>query len=278
MIKASVMQSTFKYKNPVQKFSKMTCIIGGRCSNGVVLAADRKIVDEDTRDVIYRQKIYQYYYPIVVGSSGDIDPFDNFRREALRAAQNIRPHTSSDLTSHVYQISGIISTFATTKDAGPQKSVIDLYPYLEKLSEIIRKYKTRYPPYNFDVILAAQTQEKRAYLEYIDSSGLPSDIYDSYKILGSGNIVANAFLKSVWSKDITMEDFGELCYFIIKYFDKFEIDYTVGLGGMKPQIWFIPDDLTKQVTEADESTLNKYDKNSDSIFQNLKRYGFKKLV
>lgn len=75
-----------------------------------------------------------------------------------------------------------------------------------------------------------------------------------------------------------MEDFGELCYFIIKYFDKFEIDYTVGLGGMKPQIWFIPDDLTKRVAEADEPTLNKYDKNFDSIFQNLKQYGFKKLV
>jgi hypothetical protein len=138
------------------------------------------------------------------------------------------PNTSPDLTSHVYQISGIVSTFATATDAAPQKSVIDLYPYLEKLSGIIRKYKTTYT-----VILAAQTQEKRAYLEYIDYSGLPSDIY---KILGSGNIVANAFMKSVWSKDITMEYFGELCYFIIKYFDKFEIDYTVGLGEMKPQI------------------------------------------
>jgi 20S proteasome alpha/beta subunit len=70
------MQSRLKYKKPVQKFSKMTCIIGGRCSNGVVLAADRKIVDEDTRDVTSREKIYQYYYPIVVGSSGHIDPFD----------------------------------------------------------------------------------------------------------------------------------------------------------------------------------------------------------
>ena len=48
---------------------------------------------------------------------------------------------------------------------------------------------------------------------------------------------------------------GKLCYFIIKYFDKFEQDYTVGLGGMKQQIWFIPDDLTKRVAEADESTL-----------------------
>jgi hypothetical protein len=79
----------------------------------------------------------------------------------------------------------------------------------------------------------------------------------------------------MWSNNISMEDFGELCYFIIKYFDNFEIDYTVGLGGMKPQIWFIPDN--GHVGEADELTLIRYDKNSDNIFHNLKQYGIKKL-
>ena len=73
-----------------------------------------------------------------------------------------------------------------------------------------------------------------------------------------------------------MDDFGGLCYFIIKYFDKFEIDYTVGLGGMKPQIWFIPDD--GQVGEADELTLIRYDKNSYNIFHNLNQHGIKKLI
>jgi 20S proteasome alpha/beta subunit len=255
----------------------MTCIISGKCSDGVVLSADRKIVDEDTRDVTYRQKLYQYYNPIVVGSSGHIGPFDNFRREALKAAQNITPETSIDLKSQ-YEISGIVHAYQTTTHARPQKSVINLYPYIEKLSEIIRKYKTKYSTYDFDVIFAAQTQEKGAFLEYIDISGLPSDIYDSYKILGTGNIVANAFLKSIWSKNISMDDFGELCYFIIKYFDKFEIDYTIGLGGIKPQIWFVPDDLSKQVAEADESTLGNYEKHSNRIFENLKQYGIKQLL
>jgi hypothetical protein len=46
---------------------------------------------------------------------------------------------------------------------------------------------------------------------------------------------------------------------------------------MKPQIWFVPDDLDKQVMEADESILNKYEKNSNDIFGNLK-YGIKKLL
>ena len=66
--------------------------------------------------------------------------------------------------------------------------------------------------------------------------------------------------------------------FIIKYFDKFEIDYTIGLGGMTPQIWFVPDDLNKKVMEADELTLNRYEGNSNNIFVNLKKYGIKKLL
>jgi len=61
--------------------SPMICVISGRYLDGVVLSADRKIVDEDTRDVVYRPKLYQYYHPIVVGSSDHVGPFDNFRRK-----------------------------------------------------------------------------------------------------------------------------------------------------------------------------------------------------
>ena len=67
-----------------------------------------------------------------------------------------------------------------------------------------------------------------------------------------------------------------MCYFIIKYFDIYEVDYMVGLGGMKPQIWFVPDD--KPVVEATESTLDKYESNSNTIFGNLKKCGIKKLL
>ena len=73
-----------------------------------------------------------------------------------------------------------------------------------------------------------------------------------------------------------MDDFGEVCYFVIKYIDKFEIAYKVGLGGIKPQIWFIPD--IGQIAEADELTHIRNDKKSDSIFQNLKQHGIRKLA
>ena len=72
-------------------------------------------------------------------------------------------------------------------------------------------------------------------ISWVDNNGLASDTL-TIKVLNSGNVVANAFLKSWWSKDMNADDFGELCYFIIKYFDKYERDYKVGLGRMKPQI------------------------------------------
>ena len=90
---------------------------------------------------------------------------------------------------------------------------------------------------------------------------MQSDIYN-YKILGSGNIVTNALLKVLWHKDITMEDFGEVCHFIISYFHRLEIDYKIGLSGMKPQIWFVPNDLDTTVQLINNEALNKYEERS----------------
>lgn len=262
----------------LQRQPRMTCIISARCSNGVVFVADRKIVNEYTRDVEYRAKLYPYYYPIVVGSSGDVDPFDSFQREALDAAQKIKPEISPPLATYNYQISGIIHVMPTELfQDSTHESVLNLHPYLEKLAGIITKYRKRYRT-NFDVLFAAQTQERGAVLQYIDQEGFPSDILNRYKIIGSGEIVANALLKPLWHKDLPMEQFAEVAYFIIKYFDKFEIDYKVGLGGMKPQVWFIPDNLKQAVKEADSETLDNYEINTDQMLENFTKYGLKLLM
>jgi 20S proteasome alpha/beta subunit len=36
----------------------MTCIIGGKCKDGIVLIADRKITDEETNQVEYKEKLF----------------------------------------------------------------------------------------------------------------------------------------------------------------------------------------------------------------------------
>ena len=186
------------------------CVISGRCLDGVILSAERKIVDEDNRHVAYRPKLYQYYHPIIVGSSDHVGPFDNFRREALETAQSVTPQTSLDLNKHGYEISGIVQVGPTSSGVVPQKSVINLYPYIEKLSEIIRKYKSKYRSYDFDVIFATQIQGRGAFLEYIDDTGLPSDIYDSYKILGYWRYCNKCFPKIDVVKENDYERFHRI--------------------------------------------------------------------
>jgi hypothetical protein len=34
---------------------------------------------------------------------------------------------------------------------------------------------------------------------------------------------------------------AELGYFAIQYIEQLKLDHTVGLGGQKPQIWYMPD-------------------------------------
>ena len=77
---------------------------------------------------------------------------------------------------------------------------------------------------------------------------------------------------------MTMNEFAEFAYFIIKYFDRFEIDYKVGLGGRKPQVWFVPDDLEQKVREADPNTIKNYEVGSNQMLENITKYGFKSLL
>jgi 20S proteasome alpha/beta subunit len=55
-----------KCEKGVVKKHRMTTIIGGKCTDGVVLIADRKVIHHDDRDT-YRDKIFSPYYPIAIG-------------------------------------------------------------------------------------------------------------------------------------------------------------------------------------------------------------------
>jgi hypothetical protein len=53
-------------------------------------------------------------------SSGHIEAFDDFRREALQAAKNIPGSSSSDLKSCDYQISGIVHLLPSIRAIVPE--------------------------------------------------------------------------------------------------------------------------------------------------------------
>lgn len=77
--------SELKYRKPLKKHPKMTCIIGGKCNDGVVLVADKKIINPETSIYEFREKLFifqkdYFFYPIVVGSSGTVPLHKKFKR------------------------------------------------------------------------------------------------------------------------------------------------------------------------------------------------------
>lgn len=122
----------------------MICIIGGKCKDGIVLAADWKVISDDG-SIGFKKKIFMDYYPVVVASSGYTIQLGNFRREVKEAAQSFLPQSVSD-------ISGGFSTYPIEDEDRP---TIMIYPYLDKLKEIVRKYKKE-----SNRLVAIQTKDK----------------------------------------------------------------------------------------------------------------------
>ena len=62
----------------------MTCIIGGKCSDGIVLVSDSKITYED-HPPSYGNKLDTHFYQVVTGGAGagSIDLYDTFKIHAL---------------------------------------------------------------------------------------------------------------------------------------------------------------------------------------------------
>lgn len=237
----------------------MTCIIGGKCKDGVVLVADRKVTDEETGQVEYREKLFIFqkdffYYLIVIGSSGTIGLYDKFKREAVERLEKINPPSfDSKGFDHVgfdTSVSGTIYPYTSMDTTSRQ---VILHPYLEGLEDIIKRYKSKNAGI-FDVLFAAQVKYRGAILSYITKNGLSEDV-DKHKVIGSAEIAANVFLKIINPNDMTMDRFGKLGFFIIKFIEERGIDNKVGVGKGEPQIYFIPNE--GHLIQADSNFLEE---------------------
>jgi hypothetical protein len=98
------LSSSIKYGEQVKKNPKLTCIIGGRCKEGVILAGDWKITNDD-RTFEFNKKVFMDYYPVVIASSGYTTQLRNFRREAKEASQNLISQPSSNISGPIHHLS-----------------------------------------------------------------------------------------------------------------------------------------------------------------------------
>jgi 20S proteasome alpha/beta subunit len=228
----------------------MTRIIGARCIDGVVLIGDRKIVNHDN-SFDFRDKLFMVYYPIVVGLAGETLPFEDVKREALEMAQRSLTIQSSKTEPEILpldfkNISGIARVYPTSDTSTPR---LEIYQYLDKLGGVIKRHVKEYP---FEALVSAQTEDRGSLLFHFDIYGNHSDQHE-FIVTGDGRTQAIVLLKPLWNKKMSMNEFTQLAYFIIKYIDRFSLNNTVGLGGLKPQVYFVPD--KGNVEEASPSNI-----------------------
>jgi 20S proteasome alpha/beta subunit len=92
---------------------------------------------------------------------------------------------------------------------------------------------------SFDVLVGTAYKDKVSSLTYINAYGSPETVED-YKAIGMGSEYAKAYLEKTWNPQMTMEQFAELEYFIIRCIEKFRLDGSVGLDDENPQVWYLP--------------------------------------
>lgn len=218
----------------------MTYILGSRCSDGVVLVADRKFTFECRPNFLYEDKIISELQGIIIAFSADRGTFELFRTR-LRTAVTGDPNMSKD------------------------EFIIVISEIMENLSKKYHCGKRQ-----FDALVATGGVDRRAILRYFHNDGRFETI-TTVKALGRGNAYGSIFLDKLWLSTMNMEKVAELGTFIIKCIERFELDTAVGFGDTRPQFWFVPDlsdddyeisnreRLWEQLDKATDNDINSFE-------------------
>ncbi len=224
----------------------MTYILGSRCSDGVLLVADRKIVENDGSKELFEEKIWVDASEIVTAASGSTVLYRKFR---------------SNVLDYVNERKGGLGLQSFTKE-------------LERIvSELNRGYGERVAGGGLEVLVALKHVSGEWILKIVDQYAVGDDVL-RYRAIGTGSPYGSVFM-NYWRNDLTMEQVAGLGYFIIKYIEKLKLDAGVGVGDGKPRIWFMPhkeephranfkflDELEAKTQER----LSAHGKHLDSLF------------
>jgi 20S proteasome alpha/beta subunit len=229
----------------------MTFILGSRCSDGVVLVADRKMtITNEVQSVSleYKPKLFGILRHVIFGSSGSTDTFEFFRDYVMDYVSSHKDVTIDNVNFKLAEI----------------------------VSDIYRKHGFNRDLY-FDLLVAVQHPTSPTTLTWISGLGSKRQI-GGYHTVGIGGIFARPFLEKAWHTHITMERAAEIGYFIIKYVEEFRLHSSVGIAKNPPQIWFIPDneiDNHGEKTDYEVSPDNRpeqFEKIKRNVLKSFKKY------
>jgi 20S proteasome alpha/beta subunit len=264
-----------KYKSRLKKHPQLTCIIGGKCVDGVVLVSDSKVTYDD-HPPSYEAKLHSEFYHIVTGGAGSMDLYNEYRTRALFATQPgvIISDTRLEQPRHDsrqrVQTSGIVHMY------NGEYNFTSLQNNFGNLVKAINNSKVaRDLNGSLEILVATQIGDKgTAELTHFTDK-TQSDVYD-YRGIGSSGIYANVFLKPFFDKEknITMNKFAKIGYFMIKLLTEYEIDQTV---GGEPQIWFIPNTGPLYRDKDRPELISQFEKDSQNMlaqFQKLLAFAY----
>lgn len=159
----------------------MTVIIGAKCSDGIVLIADRKLTMKNGEPQ-YREKIFGDLH-VLIGYCGDVQMFDIFRRYTVGDIMIERDtHKRYNLENLLSKISGSIKLFNGLVDCRPFK------------------------------VLMVSHQEKPLELYHIDDGGNSNKVLNGYMAIGSGKEIADMFCGTLDHNNIRMREFIKHAY------------------------------------------------------------------
>jgi 20S proteasome alpha/beta subunit len=257
-----------KNQNRYLRDRRMTLIIGFRCSQGVALVSDTKIVDLETGDEDFSSKILTPLKntPFVVGAAGYSDLFRQFNREipqivdqrlnefrisnieALlksglsrdKAIQYLRQIETPQLekTSQPVELEKKVKTKKRKREITPiplpyvysyQFFINDCKEVIRRISEQVRTEVAN----PLDVLIGLKGPYSYPSLHYIDCLGHEREIDKFYQI-GSGSPHVRQFFEPLWDFDKDILELIGLAFYVIAYVRDVAKDKSVGFSDTKP--------------------------------------------
>jgi 20S proteasome alpha/beta subunit len=265
--------SKLKYKRPLKNHPKLTCIIGGKCEDGVVLVSDSKVTYYDHPPLNNQPKLHSDFYHIVTGGAGSTDLYNGFKTNALFATQpGIKiPETFRLEQLPEYNLKQPVQTSGVIHMYSNEYNFSSLQNNFGNLVKGINKSKyARDIDGSLEVLVATQIEDKgTAELTHITETA-QSDVHD-YRAIGSSGMYSYVFLKPfyLYESKVTMYKFAKIAYFIILFIEKYEIDTDV---GGKPQIWFIPNSGELFTDKDRPEWIKEYETHLSRINDSFKQY------
>ncbi|HEY7078561.1 MAG TPA: hypothetical protein VH500_02600 [Nitrososphaeraceae archaeon] len=260
-------------------YDGMTLILGARCRDGVVLAADRKLSSIGDRGIQYQygDKITGELWGVLTGFSGDAGAFQIF---AMTLHDYVRT-TRRERIEETFRQPFIPGRHFD--EPGPTIEQMKL-----RVSHIQDDFFKKNDKYRCKILMTVSSihTDGQASLLLFEPDGRCTPLTKPTAI-GTGTPYASYFLERYWEhNNTTMKQFAQLSDFIIRYVgsDERPLDNSVGLKIQHniyqyPQIFYIPDKpedhcpIKNGIQTVDcpveDNELNQFRTNSNNMIRRL---------